>query len=315
MLRRFTSERVRKERRKRLVLRVVLFAALLVSLLFLAVEVVRIRQLRVETVRFDGNVAIADAALWEFAAPHLEGAYLHLFSKRNILIAPLRSIERELLERLVRLKDVSVKREGLHTLVVISVERKPRALWCPPTEVPAETSAQAGDSAQTGGREAGAVPSCHYLDENGLAFAQAPRLTGGTFIVYEQEFPEQVIGTYITAPEHLRVLNGFIDSIVPLGFRTDRVTWQSDAVVISVRNTVGGGTTAYLDIKVPLSPPYDKAFSNLASVMQTADENGEPLPLKEIEYIDVRFENKVFYKKASLRSDREPEANPSREER
>ncbi|HXK39599.1 MAG TPA: hypothetical protein VJ837_02095, partial [Candidatus Paceibacterota bacterium] len=213
-------------------------------------------------------------------------------------IAPLRSIERELLERFVRLKDVSVRREGLHTLVVVSVERKPRALWCPPTEAPTETPEQAGGLAQTGGREAGAVPSCYYLDENGLAFAQAPRLTGGTFVVYERTFPEQVVGAYITAPEHLRVLNGFIDSIVPLGFRTDRVTWQSDAVVVSVRNVVGGGRTAYLDIKVPLSSPYDKAFSNLASVMQTADENGEPLSLEEIEYIDVRFENKVFYKKS-----------------
>jgi hypothetical protein len=163
--------------------------------------------------------------------------------------------------------------------------------------MPAEASAQAGASAQEGGTGP-ATQTCYYLDREGLAFAPAPRLTGTTFIVFAREFPDEVIGSYLSDPGDLRVLKSFIDSLEPLGFRTERVTWESDAIVLSVRGALPEGRPVPLSLKIPLMPPYDKAYSNLASVLQNTDDENKPLSLEGIEYIDLRFENKVFYRKS-----------------
>lgn len=274
--RRFTSSRVRKERKKRLVIQIGLWLVLAASLLFLFVELVDLKQLRVERVRFEGNTAVTDEALWTLVAPYFEGSYAHLFSKKNIFLVPRGAVEKELLEHFVRLEDVSVTRDGLHGIVIRSTEREPAGLWC---------------------GEEGRLQTCYYLDENGLAFAPAPKLTGGTFLMYVRTFPERVIGKHLLGEEDFHALGDFINSLVTLGFHTERVTWENEAVVLSVRSSsLEEGRIIRLGLKIPLTPPYDKAFSNLASVIQAADEE-EPLSLGDIDYIDIRFENKVFYKK------------------
>jgi hypothetical protein len=284
--RRFTSSRVRKERKKRLMIQTGLGMLLALSSLFLFIELVDLKQLRIETVRFEGNVALSDQELWASMAGHLEGSYAHLFSRRNIIFLRRSTIEEGLLRDFVRLESVSVSREGLHTVIVKSAERAPKGLWC--------------GAAETAG-------TCYYFDGNGLAFAQAPRLSGGTFITYIRDFhedvakyPENVIGSYLASPEEFHALEDFMSSLVSLGFHVERATWQNDAIDLSVRSSLESEQNVRLLLKAPLAPPYAKAFSNLASVLRTTGEDGEPLSLAGIEYIDIRFENKVFYKKSGL---------------
>ncbi len=283
--RRFTSSRIRKERQRRLLIQAILWIVLLGALLFLAVEIVYAKQLRIEHVRFEGNTAVHKEALWDVLQPYVEGEYAHLFSKKNIFIVPTDTIEQELETHFVRLKNVELSREGFHTLVVTSVEREPAGIWCPP----AKALAQAGD--------VGTSTECFYIDEAALAFAPAPHLRGTTFITYEHAFPETVIGTQLTTPEQFTALHDYMDALMPLGFATQRVTWRDDGIDLYVRGKVTDDIHTGLILKIPLVPPYDIALSNLASVTRSAKEGTPALVIAGIEYIDLRFENKVFFKR------------------
>lgn len=287
MLRRFTSSRIRKERQKRFLVHVLLGIALAAAVLFLVIEVVQVQQLRITRIRFEGNTGIPNRELWNAMQPHVEGEYGRLFSKRNIFIVPTKAIERELTERFLRLKEVDVYREGAHTLVVSSVERQPAGIWC-------ETVA--GGAAEADGTT-GSSTGCYYIDGEALAFAPAPKLLGTTFTTYERAFPSQVIGARLTAQDHFVVLRGFADSLASLGFVVQRATWKDDAIDLLVRATVTDDAYARLVLKVPLVPPYDTAFSNLASVTRTPQQETPALVVAGIDYIDLRFEHKVFFKR------------------
>jgi hypothetical protein len=273
--RRFTSSRIRKAHQKRLMMQLVLWLILAGALLFLIVEIVHLKQLRIERVRFEGNKAIQSEELWEALRPYVEGEYAYLFSKKNIFIVPTERIERRLKERFIRLEDVDLYREGLHTLVVTSVEREPVGIWC--------------GTATTS--------ECYFVDEKGLAFAPAPNLLGTSFITYEQEFPDEVIGAYVSYPEGFAALRGFMASLIPLGFKAYQATFTDDRIDLTVRATLPDGTTTRLILKVPLTPPYDTTFSNLTSVTHAAGTDAPALSIEGIEYIDLRFEHKVFYKR------------------
>lgn len=296
MLRRFTSSRIRKERKKRLLIKLTLWAVLCAALLFLAVEVVHLKQLRIERVRFEGNTAIRTEDLWNALRPYVEGEYAYLFSKKNIFVVPTDRIEKMLEQRFVRLKDVDLYREGLHTLVVESVEREPVGIWCLPAAPLPHERGQATSTAQTG--DAVTSSGCYYLDDSGLAFAPAPNLLGTSFITYEQAYPDEVIGEYIIFPGAFVALRDFIASLSSLGFQTYRATFTSDRIDLTVRGTLPEGGTTRLILKIPLLPPYEKAFSNLISVTRPGETDIPPLSILGIDYIDLRFEHKVFYKKS-----------------
>jgi hypothetical protein len=273
--RRFTSSRIRKARQKRLLIQLVLWIILAGALLFLVVEIVYLKQTRIELVRFEGNKAIRKEELWEALKPYVEGEYAYLFSKKNIFIVPTDRIERKLKERFIRLEDIDLYREGLHTLVVTSVEREPVGIWC--------------GTATTS--------ECYYLDENGLAFGPAPNLLGTSFVTYEQKFPEEIIGAHVSYPEGFLALRNFMASLVPLGFQAYHAVFTDDRIDLTVRGTLPNGETMRLVLKIPLTPPYDTTFSNLTSVTRAAGTETPPLSITGLEYIDLRFEHKVFYKK------------------
>ncbi len=273
--RRFTSSRIRKARQKRLMIHIVLWIILAASLLFLVVEIVHLKQLRIERVRFEGNKAIRKEELWEVLKPYVEGEYAYLFSKKNIFIVPTDRIEKKLKERFIRLEDIDLYREGRHTLVVTSVEREPVGIWC-------------GTATST---------ECYYLDESGLAFGPAPNLLGTSFVTYEQTFPEEVIGAHVSYPEGFAALRNFMASLVPLGFQAYHAAFADDQIDLTVRGTLPDGRTTRLVLKIPLTPPYDTTFSNLTSVTRGAGTDAPPLSIAGLDYIDLRFEHKVFYKR------------------
>jgi hypothetical protein len=272
--RRFTSSRIRKERRKQLLIQIGLALAFCLVLLFLAIELVNLKQLRITTIRFEGKSGIAQKELAKAVLPYLEGNYFHLFSKRNMLFVPQKAIRDELLARFVRLESVRVSREGLHTILIKSIERVPQALWC-------------GD---------GSTTKCYYIDDDARAFALAPAFLGGSFVIYTRTFPQSVLGTLLTPTDIFHDIRAFTDALAPLELSTERVTWSGDSLNLSVRSARNKGTIVRFTIKIPLTPPYGIAVSNLHSILGTTKE-GTTFSLEGIEYIDLRFENKVFYKK------------------
>jgi hypothetical protein len=285
MLRRFTSERIRKAHHRRIVLRVSLSVGLIVSFFLFILALFSSKQVAIRSVLFEGNKAVSDEELFALVTPHLEGTYAHLLSRRNIFIFPKDAIEADILTSFVRIESVVIDREGLSKILVAVVERDPAGLWCGPAIVGSPV----------------ATASCYFIDETALAFAVAPRMNGGSFVIYERALPLKPIGKTLESSEGFNELGHLIDSFATLGFNTRRVIWKEDALELVTMFSTKTGEEG-VRLRVPLAGPYEQAFTNLASIVQSqkskkvgADE--EPFVFVDLEYIDLRFENKIFYKK------------------
>lgn len=274
MLRRFTSERIRKARRQRLAFTSGVWCALVVAICFLFVQLVNLPELRITHISFTGNRGATHEELFNRVAPLLEGSYWHLFSKQNTFIFPQEEITKALHESFVRIERVRIEREGMNGIRIHIDERDATALWCPPPPT---------------------ARSCYFVDDNGLAFAVAPRMSGGSFIVYERALPAEVFGMHVSDPAHIRELMSALEFMMTLGVTPERVVWMPDALGVHVRVARANGDHA-TRVVIPLTGPYERALNNLSSVV--ADFN-----FSDVEYIDVRFENKVFYKEVGTRSD------------
>ncbi len=280
MLRRFTSERIRKAHHKRIALTVSIWAGLIISSILLILVLFSSKQIAITSISFEGNKAITDEELFAVAAPHLEGSYLHLFSRRNIFIFPKNDIEADIHASFVRAEEVAIDRDGFSKLLIAVVERDPAGLWC--------------------GLTTTSLAPCYFVDETALAFAPAPRMSGSSFIAYERALPLKPIGRQLVPQEEFDALNDFIGFIATLGFNTRRVVWKEDALELMTTFATKTGEED-VRLRVPLAGPYEQAFTNLASIVQSqknksvgADE--EPFIFAGLEYIDLRFENRIFYK-------------------
>lgn len=283
MLRRFTSERIRKAHHRRVALRVGLWIALAVSLFLLILALFSSKQVAIMSVSFAGNEVVSDEELFAVVAPHLKGLYAHLLSRRNTLIFPKDDIEADILSSFVRIESVSIDREGLSEILVAVVERDPAGLWC--------------DAPSTNA-------SCYFIDETALAFAPAPRMSGWSFIVYERALPLKPLGKRLEPHDDFVELDHLIDSVATLGFNTRRVVWREDALELVTMFSTRAGEEG-VRLRVPLTGPYEQAFSNLASIVQSQKNekigtDEEPFVFSNLEYIDLRFENRIFYKEETV---------------
>ena len=91
--RRFTTERIRVERRNRFLVTWLLWLILLIASVFLLSQLSHLKELSIDKVSIRGATTIARKEIFGVVAPHLEGSYLYLFSKRNVLLLRTHYIE------------------------------------------------------------------------------------------------------------------------------------------------------------------------------------------------------------------------------
>jgi cell division septal protein FtsQ len=263
------SPRLADRRRKR---RILFAAVIFVLLLALGVSLVWVSNaafVRVTNVLVSGEDSIPDASLTAVVQHELEGKYFGLFAKNNIFLYPKVHIERELLALYPTLKSAKVVAQNFHTIAVSVVERTPKALWCNST----------GDETQ----------GCILLDENGLAYANAPSYSAKVYRTYVGPLKEGPLPKQFLLPEQFRSLAALVDALEK-NRAPDRIAQVS--------------VDEHTDVQLVFSPGYAVLFA-------LGDDSGQILDrfvlalgaapflshkLSEFEYIDLRFGDKVYYK-------------------
>ena len=163
-----------------------------------------------------------------------------------------------------------VARSGFNSILVNVVERKPKSLWCP------------GTVAES------VLGSCYLMDEAGLAFALAPDFSGQTYLKYfNGESGDLTNRTFKTA-FNFQDVAFFAESLKGHGI-----------IVEKINSNPSGDLDLYLDsgnrIVVGRALTLGKTFDNLISVWNDNNLNLKASTTK-LDYIDLRFGNKIFYK-------------------
>jgi cell division septal protein FtsQ len=261
-----SSKILRQRRKKRLIY---LFTILLAAfgLCWGVVAFSRSQMIRITDIKVTGTTAVDPDLVKEIVQQDLSSNYLHFISKNNSFLYPRSKIKADIMSEIRRVKDVSMAVEGNNILNIEISERKPFALWCKPTS---ESSEQ-----------------CYFLDSEGFIFAKSPNFYGNVFFrYYDLIDKEDPVGEMYMDASHLKGLQDFArhvseNGLIPVSLHV-RSLGEYDLALEK------GGTIIFSD-----RDPFSQTLDNLTTLL--ADQPGLKDP-SNIDYIDLRFGNKLFYK-------------------
>lgn len=276
----FTSsklEEIKKKKKRifkiKLVIFFVIFILFIIGLSFLS----KWQKLNIQTIQIEGNKVLDKEDLEILVKNELAKKYIWLFPKSNIAILPKNKLKKDLMNKFGRIETINFNLNGFNTLEITITEREALYTWCgetlPEITLPKEEE------------------NCNFVDLNGFVFDNAPFFSGNVYFKFygtleNSIFKEQNFNQYVNLIENIKSLN-----LVP----------------IALFEKQDGETEIYLSLNVPIKEApkiifntkedYNKVFENLKIGIET-------LPLKNdlkdnylnLSYIDLRFNNKVFYK-------------------
>lgn len=249
-------------------MRAVLSICGVVAVIAVPALLLRLSFWNIKTIQVSGTKAVSESDIKVKVASKLEGNYFRVFPRSNILIYPRVGIERDLLLSLQRVDAVTVSRESLTSIHVSISERAPVALWC----------SVASSSA------------CYFLDKTGLVFDQSPEFSSNVYVSYFGNMSGEPIGNYFVNSSEFSFLQDFVQALKGFSLNPTSVMAMpnNDYKIVLPKGE---------EILFTTRESLEETISNLQSVLSDSKlsiQSGDSLSVTSI---DLRFGNKVFFKK------------------
>lgn len=255
-----------KKRRKRKILKSIFFLASLAALIIGPSIITKSDYLEIDRVVVDGNSVIKSEGLISVASEKMNGNYFYLYSKKNFVLYPRDAIKEEILTKHKRIKEVSLKISRITTLNILVEERIPAFLWC-----------------DNSGK-------CFFVDQQGFIFDISPNFSSDIYFTFKGGVDGEPIGQKIFEEEKFSEIINFINSLKALSLFPDSINIDGENLEIHLSEDSS--------ILIRVDDEFDRALSNIESIL-----NDPKLELvggknPNFSYLDLRFGNKVFYKKS-----------------
>jgi hypothetical protein len=276
------SNIVKQERRNRLfqTVLVIFFAGLLVG--FVAWGL-RQDAIKIHNVSVRGNEIIASKALSALLSESIDGVYAFFVPKNTVLFYPRAKTIAAVLSAYPRIETAEITTENFDTLVLSVKERNPEFVWCEPTAEKTKAMPPA-------------TPSCYFADASGYIFDRAPSFSAPVFFEVESPLVNEFgsrrvgppIGNFILSEEALKKVAIFKDRLLVAGIETITLrVLPGEDYELRIKN---GGKIIFNG-----KQDFDTVLENLSAALSVSDLN-KAFEGALLQYIDLRFGNKVFYK-------------------
>lgn len=320
--RKFQSKKFQEKRKKKLYIQVTIgvvgFAVLLYGVSFWS----RHPSMKVTDISVEGATYVRADDVSARVLNHLAGAHIGLFSKSNTFFVPQGEIEDDLVESYDSIISARAKRSGLHGLRIRLTEHEPIALWCeqpeqiediveetllPLPETTNDTDENVSDSSDenadaetdqnhdaetvttTVTRVTHVWDDCYYINDSGFIFAHLLPDDMNMWVKYTGALAEgDPVGQTFSEPDYVSALNQFV-----------RLLDSELAVDVSHVVSFDGQTyIIYADdgqqFLIDINDNLNSTFTNLETLFEQDAINDAQFG--NIEYIDLRFGNRVYYK-------------------
>ncbi len=212
----------------------------------------------------DGTVELRDGAIQAEMMQATAAASLGLFSKQNVLLYPQKKLEAQLQYEFPRIEHVEITTEPTQQQVHVTIaEREPYATWC---------------------RGRDAARECYRIDRRGFVFERIARPDSSALIFDGGSTADVVLRTRI-APEYFVSLVNFIDDITARDLQVRAVHIRGTDATLTLAPS--------WDLKVALDKNLGATAFNLDAVLT---EHGLASRIDELSYVDMRFDERVYYK-------------------
>lgn len=257
------KEKIRKKRIKTVGITVMVLFVLFMTPFSLS----RLDYFAIKSVSVDGNQTVLTGAVVSSVTEGMSKKIWGLYPKSHVALLSVRSIEEKLHAEFPKIKEVNVSRKNMNELAVSVSEREPFALWC-----------YSIDST-----------NCLYIDDNAFAYEQAPAFTSNIFMKFVTDRQEMALAkTVLPAEEFARIkyaIKYLENETLPVSLIDVKTDGDADFYLSR------GGKILFKVEEI------QNEISNLESVL-----HDDSLGLRGEDgitalYIDLRFGNKVYYKK------------------
>jgi cell division septal protein FtsQ len=238
---------------------------------------------RIQDVRIQGAGSTPTQLLQASVRAALTGMYAGMVPKDNTFFVNTANVRDRLLSLFPRLKDAQVRRDGLSALAVLVTERTPRALWC--GDIVPSIAYEAGRT-HTDDEPEELWGSCYLMDDESYIFAAAPVYTGNVLPRYYGPLDHaEPIGQHFISPQEFDYWSSLYAALsdAHLNVRAFLVVDEQEIEF-------------YLADGVRVLARRDTTPEKI--VRQLTAAHGAPSvgDFSTIEYIDLRFPDKVYYK-------------------
>ncbi|MCK5285980.1 MAG: hypothetical protein KAJ58_02010 [Candidatus Pacebacteria bacterium] len=289
-MRKFRSQQVVEKHKRIFRAKFVFFLIFLFILTFLISYSSKRKETTILNINIVGNEVVQDKDILEIVNKNLEGDYLKLFSRSNIFLYPKFKIKRELFSSFLIINKIVISFSDLHTINVNITERKPFALYCEDQEIQTLYKVvEPSDLKDIVGKS----ESCYFMDDQAYIYAKAMSFSNNVYFKYYQEKNnansiQEILGsTYLTGAsgKQFEKVNLFIRFLKDINLNVYRLTIKEND---DYELLFGNNSKLLFEGK----QDFDILLENLQAILIDLGDIEE----KEFEYIDLRFNNKVFHK-------------------
>lgn len=232
------------------------------------VVLIKLPAWQVRNVEVEGAHVADPGDVREFVMAELQGKRLFFLPKTSILMVPEHRLEKGLKDHFSRFQTVEVDRKNFSTILVTVSEFQGVSLWCKDQD------------------------TCFFMDQNGIAFAKAPVFSGSAypkvFVGEVQPLPFQAL-----TMEQEKMVELLLERLPPIMINPTEFYFKGERKLEVVFNHGGNQAKLIFDPTVDMQKALNALFSGLrTNPLATKFHDSS----KVLEYIDVRFSNRVVYK-------------------
>lgn len=237
----------------------------------------------ITTINIQGTSLIKQDKLESSVREHLSGNNLYLFSKANVLFLSSGELETFLQDTFPRISDIHVSKRLLHTLTINVTERTGMYLWC--GDIP-RVLASSNDA-------------CQFIDDEGVLFSDAPYFSGPVhFVIFGRKTLENTVkpelGVSLFNEADITSFMFMEKELAKHNLKAYGIFITPDETrILLSRDLTPEKNVIRLNARVPL----DKALRNLFAALDVSQLKTQmEKSADELEYLDLRFTNKVYFK-------------------
>ncbi len=223
-----------------------------------------ISKFRVNNIKVEGNEILNSEPIVSKAKEVIAGKYFYILPKDNIFIIPEEEIKSALSQDFLRIKNISIFADFPASLTVKIEERKPFALLCRKE-----------------------VLECAFLDENGFIFEKAPYFSGSVFTKFfdDKNTRDLPVGGNLIGQEEFLRIREFAELARKENVEITEIILKEDGIC-------DFHTSEGWFMKASKEDDPKIVFENLKLTFENQIKDKR----SDLEYIDLRLNNKVFFK-------------------
>jgi hypothetical protein len=242
----------------------------LLSIVGLSIGLSHMPFLRLNSVVVKGNIGIDAHDVEALVQKNLSGSYAAVYAKSNKFLYPKDTIEADIRSTFPSIEHLSVEAEG-HTLEVTLSERKPAYLWC------------------TGKPETKTTDACYFIDATGYIFSTGPQVSGDAYFTFFGLLSDDnPIGKTFLNETDIKAMTTIKEQLAKNDVAV-RSLYADEKGTRELMLVHGGKIIFKVDQNLTVLLSSLELLKHKTTLLNTDAE-------KKLEYIDLRFGNKVYYK-------------------